>query len=30
VAEIARADLMPAHEATANLRLARWAPDLLR
>lgn len=30
VAEIARADLMPAHEATANLRLARWAPDLLK
>ena len=30
VAEISRADLMPAHEATANLRLARWAPDLLR
>jgi sulfopropanediol 3-dehydrogenase len=26
VAEISRADLMPAHEATANLRLARWAP----
>jgi len=30
VAEISRADLMPAHEATANLRLARWAPELLR
>lgn len=29
VAEISRADLMPAHEATANLRLQRWAPDLL-
>jgi sulfopropanediol 3-dehydrogenase len=29
VAEIARADLMPAHEATANLRLQRWAPDTL-
>ncbi len=29
VAEISRADLMPAHEATANLRLERWAPDLL-
>ncbi len=28
VAEISRADLMPAHEATANLRLQRWAPDL--
>jgi sulfopropanediol 3-dehydrogenase len=27
VAEISRADLMPAHEATANLRLARWARD---
>ncbi len=26
VAEIARADLMPAHEATANLRLERWGP----
>lgn len=25
VAEIARADLMPAHEATANLRIERWA-----
>ena len=24
VAEIARADLMPAHEATANLRMKRW------
>ena len=24
VAEISRADLMPAHEATANLRLERW------
>lgn len=24
VAEISRADLMPAHEATANLRIARW------
>lgn len=24
VAELARADLMPAHEATANLRLTRW------
>jgi sulfopropanediol 3-dehydrogenase len=24
VAEISRADLMPAHEATANLRLQRW------
>jgi sulfopropanediol 3-dehydrogenase len=24
VAEISRADLMPAHEATATLRLARW------
>jgi sulfopropanediol 3-dehydrogenase len=30
VAEISRADLMPAHEASANLRLQRWAPDLLR
>ena len=30
VAEISRADLMPAHEATANLRLARWAPALAR
>jgi sulfopropanediol 3-dehydrogenase len=30
VAEISRADLMPAHEATANLRLQRWAPDKLR
>ena len=29
VAEISRADLMPAHEATANLRLERWAPDAL-
>ncbi len=29
VAEISRADLMPAHEATANLRLVRWAPDAL-
>ena len=27
VAEISRADLMPAHEATANLRIDRWAPD---
>ena len=27
VAEISRADLMPAHEATANLRMDRWAPD---
>jgi sulfopropanediol 3-dehydrogenase len=27
VAEIARADLMPAHEATANRRLARLRPD---
>jgi sulfopropanediol 3-dehydrogenase len=26
VAEISRADLMPAHEATANLRIARWVP----
>lgn len=26
VAEISRADLMPAHEATANLRIKRWAP----
>jgi sulfopropanediol 3-dehydrogenase len=26
VAEISRADLMPAHEATANLRIARWTP----
>ena len=25
VAEIARADLMPAHEATATLRIERWA-----
>ena len=30
VAEISRADLMPAHEATANLRLERWAPDALK
>ena len=29
VAEISRADLMPAHEATATLRLQRWAPDRL-
>ncbi|HET9094282.1 MAG TPA: histidinol dehydrogenase [Solirubrobacteraceae bacterium] len=29
VAEISRADLMPAHEATANRRLRRWAPDRL-
>ena len=28
VAEISRADMMPAHEATATLRLDRWAPDL--
>jgi sulfopropanediol 3-dehydrogenase len=28
VAEISRADLMPAHEATANLRLARWVREL--
>jgi sulfopropanediol 3-dehydrogenase len=27
VAEISRADLMPAHEATATLRIDRWAPD---
>ena len=26
VAEISRADTMPAHEATATLRLDRWAP----
>jgi sulfopropanediol 3-dehydrogenase len=30
VAEISRADMMPAHEATANLRLQRWAPDRLK
>jgi sulfopropanediol 3-dehydrogenase len=30
VAEISRADMMPAHEATANLRLKRWAPDRLK
>ena len=30
VAEISRADMMPAHEATANLRLERWAPDALK
>ena len=30
VAEISRADMMPAHEATANLRLERWAPDGLK
>ncbi len=29
VAEISRADLMPAHEATANLRLQRWAGESL-
>lgn len=28
VAEISRADLMPAHEATATLRIDRWAPEL--
>jgi sulfopropanediol 3-dehydrogenase len=28
VAEISRADMMPAHEATANLRMQRWAPDV--
>jgi sulfopropanediol 3-dehydrogenase len=27
VAEISRADMMPAHEATANLRMARWASE---
>ena len=27
VAEISRADLMPAHEATATLRIDRWAPQ---
>jgi len=27
VAEISRADLMPAHEATANLRIARWVAE---
>jgi sulfopropanediol 3-dehydrogenase len=29
VAEISRADQMPAHEATAMLRLKRWAPERL-
>lgn len=29
VAEISRADLMPAHEATANLRMARWSNSRL-
>ncbi len=30
VAEIARADLMPAHEATANLRIERFTPTAAR